>query len=62
MAVFNDSNPNATVADFSPTVDWGDGTSDSSTDSNADASNRITITAAGQGHFNVYGPPRHADE
>ena len=45
VATFTDSDPNANPADFTATIDWGDGIKTPST----------TVTAAGPGTFNVLG-------
>jgi uncharacterized repeat protein (TIGR01451 family) len=46
---FNDANPNATVSDFTATVNWGDGSSDTSGDG------KVWVVANPAGGFDVYG-------
>jgi hypothetical protein len=52
VATFTDANPNATVSDFTATVDWGDGT----------AASTATVTANGAGGFSVSGAHTYAEE
>ena len=52
VATFTDGNPNATVADFTATIDWGDGTS----------ATAGMITAATNGGFSVTGSHTYAEE
>ena len=52
VAGFTDANPNATVADFTATINWGDGTALSSG----------TIVANGLGGFTVSGSHVYSDE
>jgi hypothetical protein len=50
VATFTDSDPNATPADFTANIDWGDGSTSSG-----------TITAAGSGTFDVLGTHTYAN-
>ena len=51
VATFTDANPNATVSDFTATIDWGDGTTSAG-----------TIVAQSGGGFAVDGAHTYADE
>jgi hypothetical protein len=50
LATFHDANPNAKPADFSATIDWGDGTSTAS------------VVSLGSGNFAVLGTHAYAEE
>src|SRR5262249_13564318 len=52
---FTDANPNATATDFTATVAWGDGTSNSS----ADGTGRVSVVADPSGGFDVLGSPTY---
>jgi len=52
LAWFTDSDPNGTVADYTATVDWGDGTGASS----------ASIVSVGSGYFAVRGAHTYAEE
>lgn len=52
VAAFTDGNPNATTADFTATIDWGDGTSATSG----------TVSAAAGGGFVVSGSHTYVEE
>jgi len=53
VAIFNDGNPLATIADFTATIDWGDGT--------APTAGTIVAPVAGTTAFQVYGSHTYAD-
>ncbi len=48
---FTDANPNATVSDFSATVNWGD----SSSNTSSDGTGNVFVVANPSGGFDVYG-------
>src|SRR5262249_40412760 len=53
---FTDANPNASAADFTATVDWGDGM----TESSASSGNVLVVASAGS--FDVVGSHTYAEE
>ena len=55
VAVFSDTGyPNNSPADFTATIDWGDGTTDTGA--------AVTVTGSGNGFFTVSGSHTYADE
>ncbi|MDB4872465.1 MAG: hypothetical protein JWL97_3469, partial [Gemmatimonadales bacterium] len=55
---FTDADPNGALGDYAATVNWGDGTSNTS----ADGSGTVSVVAASGGGFNVLGNHKYAEE